>query len=185
MNDYEESAYLQRANIIIEFLKDYKVGEELVGVEIGVWKGDLICFLLNMEPRIKKIYGIDPYVCGTGYWRRRKQRHWDAVYQEVIDRMKQYRDRVSLIRNTSELSINDIPMVDFVEIDGVHAYANVLWDIELYEPKVNRGGMLCGHDYFGRYARPIRRAVHEYAEKHRREVYSHEEPSGMWWWRVP
>ena len=185
MDENERIAYQQRAEIIIDFMKDYKVGELITGVEIGVWQGDLVSFLLDLEPRIDKMYGIDPYSCGTGYWRRARQRHWDNVYNEVFDKMySNYGSRFELIRSTSESSVNAIPMVDFVEIDGIHSYANVLQDIELYEKKVKSGGMLCGHDYFGRYRRPIRRAVHEYAEKHGREVFSHDVTSGMWWWRV-
>jgi cephalosporin hydroxylase len=37
--------------------------------------------------------------------------------------------------------------LDFVYIDANHAYNYVVQDIELWYPKVKKGGYLCGHDY--------------------------------------
>ena len=176
MNQYEA-----RSRVILGSLKD-KDGP-LMGVEIGVYSGDLICCLLDLEPRIEIMYGIDPYVCLTGYRVNWSQSNWDNFYKKVMERLAKYGDRVFMIRDKSELSWDAIPMVDFVEIDGGHATHQVLRDIELYEKKVNEGGVLCGHDYFGKYAKSIRRAVQGYAGKHGRTICE-DEGAGMWWWRV-
>jgi predicted O-methyltransferase YrrM len=37
--------------------------------------------------------------------------------------------------------------LDYVFIDGGHAYENVLEDIACWQPLVRPGGILCGHDY--------------------------------------
>jgi len=178
LNDYEI-----RSKVIIDSLKDHKKGGFLTGVEIGVYKGNMICCLLDLEPRIEKMYGIDPFTCFTGYRVNWTQSNWDVFYENVMERLRKYGDRVFIIRDRSELSWDAIPMVDFVEIDGDHTYQQVSQDIELYEKKVNKGGVLCGHDYFGKYARPVRKAVNGYANSHGRNIYE-EESAGMWWWRV-
>ncbi len=100
-----------------------------------------------------------------------------------MKKLEKYGDRFYMIRDRSELSWDAIPMVDFVEIDGDHSYRQVSQDIELYETKVNKGGILCGHDYFGKYSRTVRMAVQGYASQHRREIHE-DEKAGMWWWRV-
>ena len=176
MNQYEI-----RSRVIIDSLK----GKEgpLTGVEIGVYNGDMICSLLDLEPRIERMYGIDPYICSKEYRTRWTQPNWDFLYRIVMKRLGKYGDRVFMIRDKSELSWDAIPMVDFVEIDGGHTYRQVAKDIELYEEKVNKGGILCGHDYFGKYARPVRKAVQGYADKHGRNVCE-DESAGMWWWRI-
>jgi hypothetical protein len=175
----------QRANIIIDFMKDYKPGEALTGVEIGVFFGDFLCRLLDMEPRVSKMYGIDPYSIDCGYRKGWTQDNWDEIYLKAMTRFQPYGDRISIIRAKSELCGNIIPMVDFVEIDGLHTYHQVRHEIRYYEKKVKPGGMLCGHDYFGKFYRHVRKAVDEYARRHNRDLKTGLEISGMWWWRVP
>jgi cephalosporin hydroxylase len=54
--------------------------------------------------------------------------------------------------------------VNLVCIDGDHSYDAVKKDIQLYLPKVKRGGILCGHDYGGNWEGVIR-AVDEVVGK--------------------
>jgi len=37
--------------------------------------------------------------------------------------------------------------LDLVFIDGDHSYEMVKLDIELWLPKIKKGGIMCGHDY--------------------------------------
>ena len=47
----------------------------------------------------------------------------------------------------SEDAVDDIPeKLDFVYIDGNHAYEYVKKDIGLYYPKLKKGGVIGGHD---------------------------------------
>ena len=47
------------------------------------------------------------------------------------------------------LEIKEDESLDFVYIDANHAYDWVVQDIELWYPKVKKGGILWGHDYLG------------------------------------
>ena len=49
---------------------------------------------------------------------------------------------------------------DVVYIDGSHKYKDVKRDIELYLPKVKKGGIIAGHDYRKKFP-GVMKAVHE------------------------
>ena len=54
-----------------------------------------------------------------------------------------------MIRATSEVASNIFPYnsLDFIYIDANHAYDFVVKDIELWFPKLKKGGVFAGHDY--------------------------------------
>lgn len=65
-------------------------------------------------------------------------------------------------------------LFDFVFLDGNHGYSYIKQDIEVWLPKVTRGGVLCGHDCEARYdylprglqAEIIKRGEEDYIENH-------------------
>jgi hypothetical protein len=68
-----------------------------------------------------------------------------------MENIKGFEDRAIMVRATSEIAadmFNDNSL-DFVYIDANHAYDYVVQDIELWYPKVKKGGFICGHDYLG------------------------------------
>ena len=71
------------------------------------------------------------------------------VYSEAIDSIRGYEDRAIMVRGASKDVVGMFPdnHLDFVYIDANHAYEHVKRDIELWYPKVRRGGYLMGHDY--------------------------------------
>ena len=175
-----------RSEIIVNYLREYKPEGPLMGIEIGVFTGDLIICLLEMEPRITKIWGIDPYCAGEGY--RNPQEQWDIFYRKTLFSLAKFGDRATIIRDKSQYFIDyPFPKLDFVEIDGLHTYDQVSFEIHHFERLINSGGLLCGHDYFGPYHHGVKKAVRDYARFHRREVKASEtqHEAGIWWWRVP
>jgi len=64
-----------------------------------------------------------------------------------------YRERVSNIRKYSDLGAAELEdgSCDLVYVDGNHSYDIVKSDLELYWPKVRKGGVLVGHDYTTRF----------------------------------
>lgn len=59
--------------------------------------------------------------------------------------------------------------LDFVYIDGNHAYGYVKDDLNTWYDKVRCGGLICGHDYYDDVTPPhfceVKRAVDEWADK--------------------
>lgn len=55
---------------------------------------------------------------------------------------------------------------DWIYIDGNHAYEFVKRDLEMYAPKIKKGGFLCGHDFCDRpEAQGVMKAVNEFCAK--------------------
>lgn len=119
------------------------------GVEIGVFKGEWSRHLL--ENWQGTLYMIDP-------WRplseeeyddiSNHQNHFDA-YQQAMNSIKGYEDRAFMLRGLAEQLVNVFQddSLDFVYIDGNHAYDWVKQDMELWWPKLKQGGLFAGHDY--------------------------------------
>ncbi|NOZ20548.1 MAG: class I SAM-dependent methyltransferase [Planctomycetes bacterium] len=144
------------------------VGE---GAEIGVNVGFFSEKILA-DWRGSKLYCVDP-------WREFPQEEYtdranvsqekqDELYQQTVERLKPFGDRVELMRTTSEEAAKAFEdgQLDFVYIDAQHHYEAVKEDIALWYPKVRKGGILCGHDYLDGHVRDcligVKSAVDEF-----------------------
>ena len=160
----------KRWNILIDLLKDRP---HQYGAEIGVFEGDTSVRLMEALPGLDVLYCIDPfehYPEQTATLNPNKAKFHDADYDLVknifITRMHPYIKRYQLIQKYSVEAAKAIEeqSLDFVFIDGNHAYDYVVQDIKAWLPKLKKGGLLAGHDYhvkgynksFG-----VTRAVHE------------------------
>ena len=136
---------------MIRFLKASRK-KDLVGAEIGVRDGwNALDILENLS--IKKLYLIDPYMAYADY----KESQDMHNYQKWIDEKKKvakkalrkYKNKIVWINDFSDKAISRIKEdLDFVYIDGNHQYGFVKKDIELYYPKVKKGGIIGGDDYY-------------------------------------
>jgi hypothetical protein len=134
-----------------------------VGVEIGVQWG---ISALAMLQHGCFLYLVDPWVNYEGFGSVSGPK-WDAIqeeiYRECRDRLAPYDDgrHFAILRMKSEDAARFIPdNLDFVWVDGNHARDYVKRDLELYWPKIRRGGILCGHDYGGE----VKEAVDAFAD---------------------
>jgi len=116
-----------------------------IGVEVGVFEGDYSRWLLKMMPKLK-LYGVDTWIPYKDYK--------DFKDNTIIDAYKKAKNNVkgfdcTLIKGWSEKVVKkfDDESLDFVFIDGNHAYEWVVQDIALWSKKVRKGGIVYGHDY--------------------------------------
>ena len=70
-------------------------------------------------------------------------------YSKAMKAIQGFEDRAIMIRSLSEQAVNlfEDGSLDFVYLDGNHAYDFIKQDIELWYPKVKKGGIVAGHDY--------------------------------------
>lgn len=117
--------------------------KEILVAEIGVDYGSNAKNILNFLP-IKKLYLIDPYddeLDGMAGEQR---------YKKAKKLLVKYTNKIEFIKKKSIDALNDVPdALDFIYIDGNHEYESVKKDIELYFPRVKKGGILGGHDFWG------------------------------------
>jgi len=125
--------------------------------EIGVWKGAFSQKTLLRHPG--KLHLIDPWLYLPEYNDRvygkrgnNSQEKMDKVYNEVVELFKNT-PNVVIHRLTSQQAISKFgdDYFDFIYIDGNHSYEFVKKDLELYIPKVKRGGYITGDDYISRH----------------------------------
>ena len=122
--------------------------KDIVVIEIGTFKGiNAKEILKNLN--IKEFYLIDPYTTYDEWAKDTRDTAAltiDVAEQEARDRLKAFKDKTVWIKKFSENATNDVPMADFIYIDGNHGYKYVKQDIEMYYPKLKEGGIIAGHD---------------------------------------
>jgi Methyltransferase domain len=128
-----------------------------VGVEVGVWKGDLSALLLQ-RVRPARLFLVDPWAFDPNYadslfggGSAKSQADMDAICQQVRARFTAEITQgvVSIQRSTSVEAAGSMAdeSVDWVYIDGNHTYEFVLEDLRSWYPKVRPGGLVTGDDY--------------------------------------
>lgn len=127
-------------------------------VELGTWKGHSISYLgkkLLEQSYNFKLYGVDlfddSYIHtkeGNSHLASQMKYIYDVYNQNLID--AGVREVIKDIKgNTWEVASQfEDNSVDFVFIDADHNYESVKKDILSWLPKMKKGGIMSGHDYF-------------------------------------
>jgi len=131
-----------------EIIRPY-LGEDLVGAELGVYKGGFGEFLL---PHCRKLYLVDPWYRLGGYWQSGLP--LDSRVDTVINILTVYREqihagRIELIIDfaASFLATACNNTFDFIYLDGSHKYDQTKLELESAIGKMKRGGIILGDDY--------------------------------------
>ena len=137
-------------------------GDNLVGAEIGVWKGDAFMTLLHNCPNIKTLHGVDlfqPYYdyLAPGVFNSNQpsitydRKEIDFIKLVCYHRL-QYSGQKDKIRfhemdsNEAAEYIDD-DSLDFIFLDAYLTGKQAKNDLEVWYPKVKMGGIFSGHDW--------------------------------------
>ena len=124
----------------IEFMKHYFKDKSIIGLELGVKRGNNAKSILN-NLNISKLYLVD-------FW---KNYHYipknaNKNYIHVIQEFKNDK-RVEIIKgNSLEICKNFKDSLDFIYIDSNHIYNSLYNDIANWINKVKYNGIISGHD---------------------------------------
>ncbi len=110
-----------------------------VGAEIGVFAGYYSEILCKTIPGLK-LHSIDT-------WADPSTRS-AKVYAQAKERLAPYGVKIIKGASVAEAPSFKDQSLDFVYIDGNHAYESVKEDIEAWTPKVRAGGIVSGDDYY-------------------------------------
>ena len=146
--------------------------------ELGVWKGKSLCSVADIIKRRKlSVMAVDTFVGAVNEPEQMALAMKDDILKEFHISMERFGLAPSIYQMTTVFAANEIDdrSLDFCFIDANHSYESVKQDIEVWEPKVKRGGIIGGHDYSGTAWPGVRKAVDE---KYR-EVYCNM-PSTVW-----
>ncbi len=146
------------------------VTHEGIIAEIGVQKGEFSESLLQFT-HPKKLYLIDcweyqdplVYDDSANFPNDEQER----LYQKTLMRFADD-PRVEIVRKYSKDAVLHFEneSLDLVYIDANHAYSAVKDDLKIWWPKVKKGGMLSGHDYFIHPTFGVVQAVNEFLIEH-------------------
>lgn len=115
----------------------------LQGVEIGTFRGDFAKLIIDQCPGVR-LTCIDPYLPTSG---GKTQEMQERYYQEACSKV----GRENILRAPSLQAVQGFGdrSLDWVWIDGDHAFDACVQDIIQWSQKVRSGGMICVHDYDG------------------------------------
>lgn len=152
--------------------------KDLVGLEIGCDIGETAEFMLMEVPNLT-LHVVDPY---TDYvdWNSNFLHQRATMFEDVKSRFAPYGNRFVMHRNYSDNAVSDFEdnSLDYIFIDGLHTYEQVLLDCKNYYSKVKEGGVFSGHDYN---AIPgVRQAVQEFAASVNKTIL--ETSQDVWYW---
>ena len=141
----EEVGDKTREEVLPRILSENKLNGK--GVEIGVFKGQFSKHIL--ENWDGKLYLIDPWRGIEDYIDASNHHNHPSAFADTMNSISGYEDRAIMIRclSTQAVDLFDDESLDFVYIDGDHSYDNVKEDMELWFPKLKKGGLFSGHDY--------------------------------------
>lgn len=135
-----------------------------VGIEIGVDEGLTSRYFLSQLPELK-LFGVDPYaeyIDWNGNYLDKNGR--SNSLEMASNRLNKFEKRYMLYRMTSDDAVENFKdnAYDFIFIDGLHEYKQLLKDCANYFPKIKKGGVFAGHDYTTIVG--VKKAVDEFAE---------------------
>lgn len=130
-----------------------QLGENIVGAEVGVFRAQCSCCLLQKCSNIKKIYLVDPFTA-----------HFDSIQDLLFDEKEMefvkaaayhnvkwsgHKDKAEFLEYTEIEAANKIKdaSLDFVYFDAWVDIDSVNEKISRWEKKVRKGGIVSGHDW--------------------------------------
>lgn len=152
-----------------------------MGIEIGVDEGLTSRYFLSQLPELK-LFGVDPYaeyIDWNGNYLNQDGRN--NTFDLANSRLSKFGERYVLYRVTSDDAVDKFfdNAYDFIFIDGLHEYKQLLKDCANYFPKIRKGGVFAGHDYTA--ISGVKKAVDEFAK----EVGAtpiHLREKDVWYW---
>jgi predicted O-methyltransferase YrrM len=144
-----------------------RLGDNVVGIEIGTCRAESTAYLLEKCPNIDRIFTVDPYKAYDDWNGEITQETVDRFRDIAIKNLEPYGDRYRMIREPSSEAASNFTdtLVDFIFVDGDHSYEATLNDCEKYYPFLKKGGLFCGHDYSSIEA--VYKAVNDFREKNK------------------
>jgi len=130
-------------------------GNDLIGAEVGLFRCESFCTILQNCPNVKMLYGIDkwqPYVDYIGPTPMEvEEKDIDLVKFTAYNYFKWSgeTDRGTIIEKDSNEAVKDFEdnSLDFVFLDSYLDYGQALDDLNTWYSKVKVGGLFSGHDW--------------------------------------
>jgi hypothetical protein len=131
------------------------------GAEIGVACGRHALEMFQIVPDLKLVL-VDPWTAFS----RHSDESMEKEFQRCNKRLRQWNTEYMRMTSIEAAMQTKNKSLDFVYIDGMHDFDNVMMDLIYWVPKVRTGGIISGHDYFNNYRFGVVKAVDAYTYAH-------------------
>ena len=131
-----------------EMVKRFPSGSKFV--EIGSWKGKSSAFMaVEIANSGKQIdfYCVDTFEGSVEHQNNPELPHLYNIFKNNMKPLEEYYQDMKMTSMEAVQKFDD-QSLDFVFIDGSHEYEDIKNDIISWLPKVKKGGILAGHDYY-------------------------------------
>lgn len=180
---------------LIQVIEDlFGRSAQLVGAEVGVWRGENSEQLLSYFPSLY-LWMVDRYqvLSPSEAWKDPRmgkfiKSDFEEAFKMSAARTEFASDRRCLLTLPSIAAASRVPnqSLHFVFIDASHDYDSVVSDLRSWELKVRPGGIMSGHDYHGvgdrKGAFGVKRAVDQYLKSTGRQL--HQSLGKTWWCEI-
>lgn len=135
-------------------------GEDLVGLELGVYRAESFCILLQMCDNIKTLYGIDNWKPYEDYLKdpydgipsdicRRREAEYNKMLAMHSIKYSPNGNKAIILEEDSDVAVNKIEdeSLDFIFIDTYMTKEQAEQDLATWYPKIKPGGIFAGHDW--------------------------------------
>lgn len=153
------------------YVKNLLEDRELNVLEIGTLNAENSRNILK-ELNVKTLTIIDPYEEYEDYLvaeNDKTKKFMEKCRKTAERRLKKWNNKLIWIRKKSSDAVSDIEdgSMDFIYIDGNHAYRYVLEDMNNYWDKVRVGGIFAGHDINSSGHEGVAKAFVEFCNKNK------------------
>lgn len=128
-----------------------------VGAEVGVRRGTNAIVMFRKIPGLK-LYCIDPWVPYLRDTVDKQEGHLAACKRQLAGQNAVF---MRMFSTDAAKELED-ESLDFVYIDGNHAFDFIMQDLIAWTPKVKKGGIVSGHDYYHFFQGGVVQAVDAY-----------------------
>lgn len=151
------------------------LGENLIGAEVGVFKGQTLCTILQNCPKIKLLYAIDNYKPYSDFLGSQNGNACYSIDEKEIDYIRMtahhnvkwsgFTDKVLFLQYDSHYVSKNTQdeSLDFVFLDTCMTYEQQVQDLNDWYSKVKNGGLFVGHDWN---ASEVQNAVLQFRKQH-------------------
>jgi hypothetical protein len=117
------------------------------GAEIGTERGVYAETLCQKNPMLR-LHCVDPWEKHDAYKEPVFDEVMDRNYNLTVERLKPYNCIIRREYSAQALEAFAEKSLDFVYLDGNHAFESVVFDLHEWSKKVHKGGIVAGHDYY-------------------------------------
>ena len=129
------------------------LGENLIGIEVGIGRALNLCMLAQLCKNLKMIYGVDNFKPYTDFKYSKHLGEKEQDNNKIIAfhniKYSGFKNKIKIIEKDSIIAVNDFKdnSVDFIFLDSYVTEDDCKIDLKNLYKKLKNGGIFAGHDF--------------------------------------